>query len=89
MWLVGVAASAIVVALAYLLLLALVRDELTFWISFVLVCGIVPLFCALAAYRLTAPVRVKCVDFSRALVRLRFRNKDYRTRVLQMAGARD
>ena len=89
MWLLGVTASAIVVASAFLMLLALVRDELTFWILFVLVCGVGPLFCALAAYRLTSPVRVKCVDFSRALVRLRFRNADYRSRVLQMAGAHD
>ena len=89
MWLVGMAASAIVVASAFLMLLALVHDELTFRILCVLVCGVAPLFCALAAYRLTSPVRVKCVDFSRALVRLRFRNADYRIRVLQMAGARD
>jgi hypothetical protein len=71
------------------MLLALVRDELTFWISFVLVCGIALLFCALAAYRLTSPARVKCVDFSRALVRLRFRNEDYGRRAFEMAGARD
>ena len=70
MWLIGLAMLGTVLALAFLLLRLAAVDELAFRIGFVLVCGVAPLFCGLAAYRLTAPVRVKGVDFSRALVRL-------------------
>jgi hypothetical protein len=89
MWLIGLAILGTVLALAFLVLRLAAHDELAFRIMFVLVCGVAPLLCGLAAYRLTAPVLVKGVDFSRALVRLRFRSEDYRNRVVQMAGARD
>jgi len=88
MWLVGLVTFGAVVASAFPLLVVLTRDPLVFWMLFGVVCGVTPLFGAVVAYRLTTPVRVKSVDASRAIVRLRFRNEGYRNRISLMAGVR-
>ena len=78
MWLIGLATFAAAVASALLLLWPLGLDPLVFKIALIVVCGVTPLVAAGVAYRLTTPVRVKTVDASRGIVRLRFRHEEYR-----------
>ena len=78
MVLVGLVTFGIAMATALLVLFASKLEETAFWIWLVLVCGIAPLFGAVVAYWATSPVRVKVVDASRGIVRLRFRNDEYR-----------
>jgi hypothetical protein len=82
MWLVGLATFGVTTATGLLLSVALDLDEVAFWIVLVLVCGLAPLVAAVVAYRATTPVRMKVVDASRAIVRLRFRNEVYRAHIV-------
>ncbi len=88
MWLVGLVAFLAVVASALLLLTALTSDQLVCWLVFGVICGITPLACAGLAFRLTTPVRVRSVDASRAMVRLWFRNEEYRNHIALSEGVR-
>ena len=87
MWFVGLIALGVALAFAVPLLLALQLDPVVFWMLLVVICGIAPLVTAVVAPHLTAPVRVKSVDPSRALVRLWFRNADYRNQVSVLTNA--
>jgi hypothetical protein len=78
MWLVGLAALGVTMAAGLLWSVAAKPDELTFWVVSVLTCGLGPLVAVVIAYGATSPVRVKVVDASRGIIRLRFRNDEYR-----------
>ena len=79
MWLVGLAALGVTVAAGLFWFVTARPDEITFWVVSVLLCGLGPLVAAIVAYVATSPVRVKVVDASRGILRLRFRNDEYAT----------
>ena len=84
MWLVGLAAFGVTAAAGLLWFVAARPDEITFWVVSVLLCGIGPLQAAIVAYRATSPVRVKVVNASGGILRLRFRNDEYAACVADM-----
>jgi hypothetical protein len=81
MWLVGLTAFGVTAAAGLLWFVAAQPDELTFWVVSVLLGGLGPLTALTVAYIATSPVRVKVVDASRGILRLRFRNDEYASAV--------
>jgi hypothetical protein len=75
----GLITLALTALVAVPILIALKLDEVVFWMSLIGLCTVVPyLFGTTLADSTTIPVRVKFVDRSRGIIRLWFRNENYR-----------
>jgi hypothetical protein len=85
MWKNSVITLSLTMAVAIPVMSALKVDEIVFWVCVAGLGSVVPLIGIIVGDRLTTPVRVKLVDRSRGIVRLWFRNEDYR-KLIQMYG---
>jgi hypothetical protein len=78
MWKVALIIFGATMAVMLAVLFALKPDEIVFWLCVAGLGSVVALVGISIGDRLTSPVRVEFVDKSRGIIRLRFRNDDYR-----------
>jgi hypothetical protein len=80
-WLVWSVVAAVALAAEGAVLFAMHLESPEFWIVLVTCASILFLLAAWAAAVMTAPVKVRIVDSSRGVLRLKFRNREYLTNI--------